>query len=42
MALEPAEARLLLPFVLSLAGDFDNVGVQTAATNLFTVRPLRP
>ncbi|BDA42905.1 Aminopeptidase N [Coccomyxa sp. Obi] len=35
VALEPAEARLLLPYVLGLAGDFDNAGVQSAATNLF-------
>lgn len=38
VALEPAEARLLLPFVLGLAGEFDNAGIQSAATNLFTVR----
>lgn len=42
MALEPAEARLLMPYVLGLAGDFDNPGVQSAATSLFTVQPLTP
>lgn len=40
VALEPSEARLLLPFVLGLAGEFDNAAVQGAATNLFTVSSL--
>lgn len=35
----PAEARLLLPYVIGLSGEFNNTSVALAATNLFIVRP---
>lgn len=38
----PAEARLLLPYVIGLSGEFNNTSVALAATNLFTVSPLWP
>ena len=38
----PAEARLLLPYVIGLSGEFNNTSVALAATNLFIVSPLWP
>ena len=35
----PAEARLLLPYVIGLSGEFNNTSVALAATNLFIVSP---
>ena len=35
----PAEARMLLPYVIGLSGEFNNTSVAQAATNLFTVSP---
>ncbi len=36
----PAEARLLLPYVIGLSGEFNNTSVALAATNLFIVSPV--